>query len=131
MILLPAILFLVGCGGEYVPPLAPVKGTVTVAGDPLTTGQVSLVPLVTPAKPIPPSMGKIGADGTYEIFTAGKPGAPIAKYKVFVTPPTTPTEPGAQSPAYDKKYRDPSKTTLEIEVVAKADAGHYDLKLTK
>jgi hypothetical protein len=76
-------------------------------------------------------MGKIGPGGTYEIFTAGKPGAPIAKYKVFVTPPTTPMEPGAEGPAYDKKYRDPAKTTLELEVIEKAEAGRYDLKLTK
>lgn len=125
---------LFGCGNsEYVPPLAPVKGKVTVDGAPLTSGQVSLVPVVPPSQPVPPSMGKVGTDGTYEIFTSGKSGAPLGKYKVWISPPTIPTEGGGppDAPPYNSKYRDQKKTPLEIDVVAKADPGKYDLVLSK
>jgi hypothetical protein len=125
--------FVVGCGGgEFVPPLVPVKGKIMVDDAPLTSGSVSLIPVVAPTQQTPPSIGKIGADGTYEVFTSGNRGAPVGKYKVRVTEPTVPAKDGAAAtPAFHSKYRDQSKTPLEIDVVDKAAAGAYDLKLSK
>jgi hypothetical protein len=100
----------------------------------VTSGQVSLIPQSTEeGKTVPPSSGQIDSSGNYEIFTGGKPGAPLGKYKVMVTPSMVPM-PGAKSmptTPYNEKYRQANKTTLEINVTEGAAAGAYDLKLTK
>jgi hypothetical protein len=124
------LLFTLGCS-EPLPPLSPVRGKVTVDGNPVTSGNVSLAPEDT-SKKAPPSSGQIGADGSYEIFTGGKAGAPLGKYKVFVTPPMVPGDPKAgMQTAFDKKYMDVLKSGLSFEVKDNAAAGAYDLKLTK
>lgn len=129
--LLLSTMFGFGCGGESVPPLYPVRGKVTVEGAPLTSGQVSLVAEPTPTTPVPSSGGKIESDGSYEIVTAGRSGAPLGKYKVRVTPLTVPTKGGAPALTFDKKYTDPKTSGLDYEVVASPQPGQYDLKLTK
>jgi hypothetical protein len=119
---------LTGCG-EALPPLAPVKGKVTIDNVALKEGQVSLVAVnPDPAIKAPPSSGQIDPSGNYEIFTGGKPGAPLQKYKFVVTPPMIPGEKGEP---FHMKYRDPAKTPHEFEVVASPAEGRYDLKLTK
>ncbi len=129
--LLLVSLFLPGCGkAEKLPPLAPVKGVVTANGAPVTAGYVSLKAEDTPGVPLPPCSGKIGADGTYEIFTGGAPGAPLGKFKVYVSPSMMPDAAKSGLP-FDKKYLDPEKSKLTIEVVANAEPGRYDLKLKK
>src|ERR1043166_484404 len=129
-----AVAFLVsGCTNEPpLPPLFPVKGTIKVDGNPLTAGQIRLV-AETPdsSGKVPPSSGQINSSGEYEIFAGGKSGAPKGKYKVGITPPMVPAE-GAKGPPsapYNEKYRDPSKSGLEINVTE--SGGGYDLKLTK
>jgi hypothetical protein len=134
-----------GCGQKDVS-LAPVSGKVTVDGQPLTSGSVSLlldVPLgnegakeASKAPTAGLSGGKIGPDGTYKIYTGGKEGAPLGKYKVRVIPPQTETKKDkdakeAPDIGYNKKYTDANKTPLHIEVVASPQPGAYDLKLTK
>ena len=126
-------LICVGCNSERpLPPLAPVKGTVTLDDKKLTSGQVSLVPeAVEAGKAPPPSSGKINSDGTYEINTGGKPGAPLGKYKVKVTPDmAAPTEKKGEPP-FNMKYYDHTKSGLGFEVVENAPSGRYDLKLSK
>ena len=78
---------LTGCFGPPLPTLNPVKGTVTVDGKPVTSGQVSFFAEVVDEKTkfAPPS-GTIDANGNYELFTEGKAGAPLGKFKVTVTP---------------------------------------------
>jgi hypothetical protein len=134
-----------GCGQKDVP-LVPVSGKVTVDGQPLTSGSVSLVPDVPRGnegaqaadKMTMPSLsgGKIGPDGTYKIYTGGKEGAPLGKYKVRIVPSQTETKPDkdakeAPDIGYNKKYTDANKTPLRYEVVASPKPGAYDLKLTK
>jgi len=134
IVLFVLVASLLGCGGgntEFVPPLVPVKGMITVDGAPVTAGHVSFVPLVTPTKPTAASSGKIGSDGTYEIFTGGKSGAPTGKFKVWLAPSMVPPKEGEPNVVYDSKYTNAGKTPLEIEVVDKAAAGSYDLKLSK
>ncbi len=104
-----------------------------VGDSPVTAGQVSLVPVtVDKGKPIPPSSGTIDASGNYEIFTGGKAGAPLGKYKVAVTPSMVPVE-GAKAPPkapFNPKYQIADKSKLEIQVVDSPAPGAYDLKLT-
>lgn len=129
--LLLAGFVLAGCAkSERLPPLVPVKGVVTADGKPMSAGYVSLKAEETPSMPIPACSGKIGSDGAYEIFTGGAPGAPLGKYKVYVSPSMVPEE-GKSGLPFDKKYSDPEKTPLRLEVVANAEAGRYDLKLKK
>lgn len=120
-----------GCGGERVPPLTPVKGKVTVDGAQLIAGQVTLVADPPPATPLPTPAGKIGPDGSYQIFTGGKAGAPLGKFKVRVTTLTMSPEPGKEPIAFDKKYSDPEASGLTFDVIASPESGRYDLKLTK
>lgn len=133
---LPALLLLGGCGGTAgpeLPPLAPVKGKVVVDGQALNGGRVALVPLTAQSSPVA-SGGNVDAGGNYEIFTEGKAGAPLGKYKVVVTPSMVPPDPTGKSPmkiSFDKKYGDQAKSPLRIEVVNSPAAGAYDLKLGK
>ena len=122
----------IGCGsGETLPTLAPVKGKVTLDGAPLTAGHVALHPEKgDPAVKAPLSAGTIDGSGNYEIFTGGKAGAPLTKYKVVVTPSMVPTQ-GAAPPAIDQKYMTDKQTPLSYEVVASPTDGQYDLKLIK
>jgi hypothetical protein len=121
-----------GCGAKLV--LVPVTGKVTVDGVPLSGGEVTLAPESSndpPIRVIP--MGKIGRDGTYDLTTAGKKGAPLGRYRAMVTAEEDPTKkraPGAAGPFADK-YTRSNKSPLEITVVASPAPGAYDLKLTK
>jgi hypothetical protein len=135
-----AVLFVVlaivslGCGSaETLPPLAPVKGKAMIDGAPLTSGQVSLqAESADPAAKLPPSSGTIDGNGNYEIFTGGKPGAPLGKYKVVVTPSMVPMQGGGTPPAQPNlKFRMATDTPLRIEVVESPKEGQYDLATTK
>lgn len=129
-----------GCG-KNLPPMSPVSGKVTVNGQPLTAGQVTLIPDTgvptqentkdrTPTAGL--STGPIGSDGTYKIFTVGKEGAPAGKYRVTVTPTMMPSADPKTAPAigFNQKFSDTRNTPLKIEVPSPA-AGAYDFKLTK
>ena len=121
-----------GCNPHSLPPMAPVKGTVTLDGQPVTAGQVSFIP-TDKTDTAGLSSGTIGTDGAYEIHTGGASGAPLGKYKVTVTTSTVPV-PGATTmpmAAWGAQYKDPMKTPLNFEVVNNPEAGRYDLKLTK
>jgi hypothetical protein len=137
---MPAVLFSVlaivslGCGSaDTLPPMAPVKGKVVIDGAPLTTGQVALHPqTVDPAVKVPLSAGTIDGSGNFEIFTGGKAGAPLGKYKVVVTPSMVPMQGGGAPPVQvNQKFRLPADTTLSFEVTQAAKEGQYDLQVTK
>lgn len=131
LLALACLTLALGCSGGKKLNLAPVSGTVTVGGQPLTAGQVSFLP-ATKDQEGTLSAGTIGSDGKYTIFTGGKSGAPLGKYKVTVTPSMMPSADGkAPTFAFNQKYRDAKTTTLLFEVVEKPDAGRYDLKLDK
>lgn len=131
-----------GCG-KKLPPMFPVSGKVTVDGKPLTGGQVTLVPpdLKIPSgensQPDQPSIGTsagtIDSNGEYKIYTAGKEGAPLGKYKVTVTPTMMPSADPKKPPpsGFNQKFSNVRTTTLQIEVVESPAPGAYDLKLTK
>jgi hypothetical protein len=123
-----------GCGTSV--KTVPVSGKVTLDNQPLTGGQVTLVPTTTPEKADAAAVfmvGTIDSSGTYKISTGGKDGAPVGKYKVTVNPPMMPMSPDAKGPSldFDKQYTDAKTTPLEITVSDSPAAGAYDLKLTK
>jgi hypothetical protein len=126
---------LAGCNSSpALPPLSPVTGSVSAEDKPVTSGQVTLVALTKEdAEKAPPSSGQIDESGTYTIQTAGKPGAPLGKYKVVVNPSMVPMAGAKSAPkaAFNDKYRQVDTTTLVIEVVASPAAGAYNLKLKK
>jgi hypothetical protein len=131
-LLLAAVLPVAGCFGPTLPSMTPVKGSVSVNGKAITSGQVSFFPMTIDEKSkfAPPS-GQIDSTGNYELFTEGKPGAPLGKYKVMVTPGMVPMQ-GAKGPpkgAFNEKYRDEKKTDLVVEVKSTPEAGAYDLQL--
>ncbi|MBI1832449.1 MAG: hypothetical protein HYR84_13480 [Planctomycetes bacterium] len=128
-----AVIAPMACNSEPpLPPLHPVKGRVTFENNPVAAGNVVLHPVQAETNPRLMS-GEIKATGEFEIFTGGKSGAPLGKYKVVVTPPTVPTQQtkGAAAPNFDVKYQDPKKTPLEFEVIESPAGGRYDLKLNK
>jgi hypothetical protein len=119
----------VGCGGKPPPPKnVPVSGTVTLDDQPLTSGQVSFIPVSDKQPTGGLSAGTIDS-GKYTIFTGGKEGAPVGSYKVTVTPQMIPSQGGGAPQQFPAKYQDASKTVLKIEVVENAAPGAYDLKL--
>jgi hypothetical protein len=77
--LLAAVLLAVGCG-RSLPAVAPVSGTVTRAGKPVTQGMVMFQPEKGRM-----GVGKLGSDGRFTIttFTAGD-GAIIGRHKVAI-----------------------------------------------
>ena len=133
--LLLALLAIVplGCdSADPLPPMAPVKGKATIDGAPLTAGHVALHPeVVDPAVKVPPSNGQIDSNGNYEIFTDGKAGAPLGKYKVVVTPSMVPMQGGTPPVQVNQRFRVPTDSPLSIEVVETPKEGQYDLQTTK
>ncbi len=121
-----APLFLAGCS----PPPVPVSGKVTVGGEPLKTGTVTFfADAGNPTKAEP--RGQIKEDGTYEVQTDGKPGAPPGTYKVIVIasgPPADSKDPYAKGPLLvNKKYISEKTSDLKVTV----PSPNYDLTLTK
>ncbi len=91
----------VGCGGDGGPPLAPVKGKVTLYGKPYTKGIVTF----SPEGGGPSATSRTDENGDYELWSAGKKGAAIGKHKVSVT--TILEQPTTTAPA-DMKSDDPN-----------------------
>jgi len=128
MILLSAA----GCGSSG-PSTVPVSGKITVDGQPLAKGSLRFVP--DSAKADSPNSEPAGTieGGSYSVFTGGKPGAPVGKYKVAVVSQDEidSTNPQPPKSAVNPKYNDPQTSTLSVEVVSNAPPGAYDLKLSK
>jgi hypothetical protein len=110
---------------------------VTLGGQPLTTGTVSLRADAgqgnhTQHQPT----GRIDTQGRYQIYTTERSGAPPGWYKVVVFASSQTDEKGQAHPGMPKsiidlRYNDPAKTPLAMEVKADQPAGTYDLKLEK
>jgi len=124
------IVALAGCG-KGSESLAPVVGKVTVDGKPLTSGSVSFRPDKSKGNDSQHQPnGTIDAEGKFELFVPpARKGAPLGWYKVVVTALDDPW-PGKPLKSFiDMKYSDETTTPISLEVVAKPEAGRYDLKL--
>jgi hypothetical protein len=119
-----------GCGPAALKTV-PVSGKVTLKDRPLPGGAVSFAPDAARNNTagVNPT-GAIDLDGTYQVSTDGKTGAPVGWYKVTVRT-QTPGNPTAKPIPIDPRFSDPKKTPLSIEVVENPEPGAYDLKVTK
>ena len=104
-----AALSAAGCTGEdtgSAPSITtvPVKGTVSVAGKPVSSGIITLEPLVDGGSSTQ-AMGEIKSDGSFEVTSAGgKAGATPGKYRVKLESSQAPT----------KKKRAAEPVTVEV-----------------
>jgi len=127
---------LAGCWSDQ-GDLIPVSGMVTLGGQPLTTGTVSLrADALQGNQTLHQPTGRIDAEGRYQIYTTERSGAPPGWYKVVVfansqTDDKGQAHPGMPKSIIDLQYNDPAKTPLAMEVKADQPAGAYDLKLEK
>jgi hypothetical protein len=123
------LLPLAGCSSQFV--FVPVKGKLTLKNKKLVTvGKVFFFPDGDNAfRQIP--QGKINEDGTYELTTEGRSGAPIGFYTVCVRGPMRKVN-GQDPPPipYSMKYFDANESPLKVQVVANPAAGAYDFELT-
>lgn len=137
--LLLTLVWVSGCR-DSVGTLYPVRGKVLLSGKPIkpSRGYVMLKPDKTKGNEtkFKPS-GSITPDGTYEIYTKERQGAPPGWYKVVVTAqgerpkPTrgkSNMRPIAKS-LVPAKYGQKKTTPLSIEVVADPSPDAYDLDL--
>jgi hypothetical protein len=115
-------LAVVGCNGPT-EPLTPFTGSVTVAGKPVSGGVVVLHPdagkgNTTRHEP----RGEIKPNGEFEVYTAGRPGAPAGAYKVTVIVPGAPPKSQAKNPyarpthVTKAEYTRPESTPLAVSV---------------
>jgi hypothetical protein len=118
-----------GCSGG--PRRVPVKGDVTLDGEPLDGGV--LYYFADTAKGNEHRIAAVGPvrSGKYNIMTSAVkdsesgPGAPLGWYKVYMDA----TVPGFNTKIHDR-FTDPNKTPISVEVVDNPSAGTYDIKLT-
>jgi hypothetical protein len=129
-----ALLLVVGCGGG--PKLVKVQGKVyvdghLVEGSETVKGYVVFHPDQSKGnKTQEVVQGTIGADGTYNVFTRDKEGAPLGWYKVTVDlADTKADDPYFYKARIDQKYLEKDKSELVFEVVENPEPGRYDLKL--
>lgn len=120
-----ALLLPAGCTGKL-GKMVPVSGKVSVGGKPVASGQVVYVPEKNLGGAI--ISGKID-NGTYTLTTDGKDGAPLGRYKVFLTTST----PGAKESgaSINAKYSSPNTSGLTREVVEAPAPNAYDLTLPR
>jgi hypothetical protein len=123
------LFLLTGCSSDPWGKRVTVHGKVTLAdGKPVPGGLVTFFPIEKDQKALrpPTADGIIGEDGSYTLFTEGKPGAHLGKYRVALSP-------GADRQAWfqvvPRQYARQRQSPLEVEVVENKPEGRYDLKL--
>ena len=111
-----------GCG-KTPEKLYPVVGTVTVDGKPLDGGTVQFEMLEQgeASGKVYTSSSEISEDGSYELSTFDKPGAPAGEHRVWVTPyfAAMPDKLGVNNQRRSpipKKYMLPTTTDLTYTV---------------
>lgn len=139
-LVVPMLVFVLGCG-QSGPTTVPVKGILTIAGQPANNVQISLIPVDTKLEP---ATGNVEG-GAFTVFSGnqGKPGAMVGKYKVVLQATSSGAEAakqmygagaaaGAKSSAapeikapFPDKYKDASTSDKEVEVTN----GPNDLKI--
>ena len=133
--LLAVIVLLSGCAQPPRELLLPVQGMITLDGQPLPRGAVTLHPLSTKTTWHQPT-GMIEPAGRYIVYTNSSAGAPPGAYRVvvFASEATTGSDgtarPGLPKSLIPNRYNQPDQTPLRLEVVAQPAANSYDLELS-
>ncbi len=128
-----------GCSDKNEVPLIKVAGYVKLGAAPLPQGIVEFHPDAAKGnKSAAKAIGMIKSDGSYNLMTDGKDGAPSGWYKISISPQGMPDASqmtaGAKlptPPAIAGKYTKPESSTLTMEVKEGAAAGAYDIVLQK
>jgi hypothetical protein len=143
---LPGIVavLLAGCSpSPPIPKLYPVQGTILVGEKVVKEGTIQLRANQAKGNTTwEQPCGALGADGTFELMTNDKPGAPPGWYKVLVMadnfkvvdPPPSPVWPDypkgfLRKPLVHERYLYFNQTDLEIEVVENPPEEGYVLRL--
>lgn len=109
-----------GCGENSGLPLAPVSGTVTVDGQPLTMGIIAFVPDTSQGTTGPMGTSPIGKDGTFRITTTGHDGALAGHHRIKVMAETE-YDPATNTPPQSfvhRRYVNEQTSGLTREVIA-------------
>ena len=112
LVLILVVMLILGCSASSGPKTAPVKGTVTVAGKPLSDAGVTFLP----EGKGPTASGNTDQSGNFTLRT-NKPGdgAPIGMHRVVIgNAQEGPRKKGA--PAFPEKYGRFDTTDLTAEV---------------
>lgn len=135
-----------GCRGDTGPKVYPVKGQVTLNGQPLTDVIVNFSPI--DGDPAKMASGQVDASGNYSLRSGpqGKEGAPPGRYKVYLTPvaptpqegqsyggsgPQTPGEsagPPQATTNIPQQWLSAASTPFEAEVKAEPNTIPIDVK---
>lgn len=112
---------LTGCGGGG--GLADVQGTVTVAGKPLSKGEIQFAPFKGP-----PANGQIVDGKITDVRTKGSSGVGIGDCAVAITAfvPATPPNTG-QTSLIHEKYQAISTSGLKTEIKSGTNEVKFDL----
>ena len=115
-----------GCGGDNSPPLASVKGSVSLDGKPVPHAVVRFQPEGKEG----PSYAETGDDGQYELaFSRTKKGAVQGRHRVRVTTASLSTDSQGRETETPElipaKYNAQSQLTFEV----KPGENHYDIPL--
>ncbi|HEX5442782.1 MAG TPA: carboxypeptidase-like regulatory domain-containing protein [Pirellulales bacterium] len=121
-----------GCGGGRGTKTYPVKGTVTLQGQPLADVVVSFYP----EQGSRPPSGMTDAEGAFALSTfESKDGAPAGRYQVAIHEPAPEMAEGDYSlppekpPRFPVKYTNPRESELVAEVKSGSDNTFtFDLK---
>lgn len=129
------VLFLAVClcthsGCSKGPKVVPVSGVATLDGQPLSGFSVTFVPDEQKGNTLQVDCSaRLGADGKYSLMTDDRydqyRGAPPGWYKVTLW-----SQDDKPIPVH-QKFTNVKTSPLEIEVVADAPSGAYDLKFSK
>ena len=125
-------LCLPACNPDPIGKTYPVQGKVYRDGELLKAGSVAFFPVDDgTGAPAFEAGARIKPDGTYELYTRGKPGALLGTYKVTVVSQSKadPSKPGDVESLVPKEYTNKDTTPLRVDVVEKLEDGKYDLQL--
>lgn len=106
-VLLPgvALLLFAGCGERL--PVAPVSGSITLDGKPLTGASITTQPIgMGSSDPGPGSFGRTDAEGRFELelVMPAIPGAIIGEHRVMISPTTGDTAGHESQRSADGEY---------------------------
>lgn len=127
LLLLCGLTGCMGSGGEPVPELGEVTGTITLDGSPLEKANVIFEPETVDEKGRSrSSSATTSTDGTYKLkYNSDVMGASLGKHKVIITKMSdNPAEAGLQ--LIPAKYND--KSDLSADITAGENTVNFDLK---
>jgi hypothetical protein len=107
-----ALVLAAGCG-PGADEKVPVRGTVYFHDQPLAGGTIVFTPDPERGGRGPLALGEVGKDGTYSLWTEGRPGAVVGCHRVTIAAGKSDPPPDSPLPRH---YSDPEHSGLSREV---------------